>query len=433
MQMPLSPTALLKAGASHPYKAWWVCFSAAFFFFYEFIQMHMFNAINLELREAFHVTATGLSMLSSTYLLGDLIFLLPAGFLLDRFSVRSILLISIAVCIVGTWGFAGAHNLYWAAFFHVLSGCGNAFCFLSCIMLVSRWFPPKRQAFVIGLVVTCAFLGGAVAQTPLAWLASTVGWRLALLYDGILGFFVMLLIFIHVVDHPFDAHDPEVQKHTQTLGFVKSFAQVIKNRQNWLGGIYTSFLNLPIMVLDAIWGIAYLQKVYGLNTLQASHVTSMIFFGSMLGCPLVGWISDHMSLRCKPMVVGAILSLLCMLAIIFIPNLSYTWLVLLFFLIGVFTSTQIITYPWVAESNPPMITGTAMGFVSLLIMGGAAVAQVLFGKLLDLQWQGLIDAGQRIYSVGNYQFAMLLFPIAIAIALASLFLARETYCHSQYK
>ena len=62
---------------------WLVCLSAALFFFYEFIQMMMFDAISDNLMRDFSVTAKGIAVLSSTYFLADVAFLFPAGMMLD--------------------------------------------------------------------------------------------------------------------------------------------------------------------------------------------------------------------------------------------------------------------------------------------------------------------------------------------------------------
>ena len=407
-------------------QAWVVCLSAALFFFYEFIQMHMFNAINDPLRTAFNVDATQLGILSSTYLWGDVAFLLPAGMLLDRFSTRTILLIALAVCIGGTAGFALTHSLPIAAFFHFLSGCGNAFCFLSCMMLVSRWFEPNRQAFVVGFVVTMAFFGGVMAQTPLAWLADLVGLRMALLYDSILGCVFLVLIYWNVKDYP-QNYVASSKKHKK-ISFIKALGTAIKNVQNALAGTYTCLLNLPIMVLDAVWGVTYLKTVHGLSNMQASNVTAMIFFGSMIACPIAGFLSDRMERRRMPMILGAVLSLIMVSLVVFIPHWNYVSLLIVFFLIGFFTSTQIISYPLAAESNSSAFTGTAVGLVSLIVIGGAAIAQIVFGKLLDLNWDGMMAAGQKIYSVSAYHNSMIMFPVVMGIGLLAAVCIKETYC-----
>src|SRR4029078_4784804 len=122
--------------------------------------------------------------MSSAYLGADILFLLPAGIILDRFSTRRVILTAMLVCVIGTVGFAITDSFILASFFHFLSGIGNAFCFLSCVVLVSHWFPPRRQALVIGSLVTMAFLGGMMAHTPFAHLNDSYGWRNSLLIDG---------------------------------------------------------------------------------------------------------------------------------------------------------------------------------------------------------------------------------------------------------
>ena len=406
-------------------KAYLVCFSCAMFFFYEFIQMHMFNAINESLREAFASNAYQLSILSSTYLWGDLLFLLPAGIILDKYSTRRTVIYAMLICIVSTLGFAMTSNFWLAATFHFITGIGNAFCFLACVLLVARWFPSNRQAMMIGLVITIAFLGGMVAQAPLASLADSLGWRKALWVDGVLGMAILGQIMFFIEDSPAAYIYRNVQPHHSVL---KELTQVIKNKQTYLAGLYTSLLNLPIMVLCALWGTEALKTIHGMTAIEASHIVSMIFVGSIFGCPLAGLISDRWGYRRKPMLIGAILSLIVVCVIMIDYQMSFQSLSFLFFLLGFFTSCQVISYPMVAESNSEKLTATATALASIIIMGGAGIAQILFGELLDRHWQGGLIEGHRYYSSGDFHFAMLLFPISFVIALVAALLSKETYC-----
>ncbi|WP_235776249.1 MFS transporter [Rickettsiella massiliensis] len=174
---------------------WIVCLSAALFFFYEFIQLNMFNAISADLMHDFGLHATKLGRLSAFYFYANLLFLPVAGALLDRFSTRRIILIALFLCIIGVLGFAKTHSFALACFFRFMSGIGSAFCFLSTIRLASRWFPIEKMALVTGLIVTMAMFGGMVAQTPLTLLAETLGWRNTLLIDAGLGLLIFVVIF----------------------------------------------------------------------------------------------------------------------------------------------------------------------------------------------------------------------------------------------
>ncbi|MFA6303436.1 MAG: MFS transporter, partial [Legionella sp.] len=222
--------------------AWVVCLSAGLFFLYEFFQLNIFDVINQSLRDEFQLNAAQLSWMSSTYLWANIAFLLPAGLILDRYSTRVVILIAMVICVTGTVGFALTNSFVLACIFHAFAGIGNAFCFLSCVVLVTHWFPSSRQALVIGSVVTMAFIGGMIAHTPFAYLNDLFGWRRALMIDGLVGILLIVWIYCIVQDRPMGAPEPEHSKQDKVLVHFKS---ALSNPQNWLAGLFTSFLNLP--------------------------------------------------------------------------------------------------------------------------------------------------------------------------------------------
>jgi MFS family permease len=400
--------------------AWLVCLSAGLFFFYEFFQLNLFDVINQPLRDEFKIDATQLSWMSSAYLWADILFLLPAGIILDRYSVRTVILTAMCVCIVGTVGFGLTHSFLMASFFHFLSGIGNAFCFLSCAVLVSRWFSFRQQAMVIGCLVTMAFVGGMMAHTPFAYLNKMYGWRTSLLIDGAVGALFLAWMFFFIQNQPNEPMDaPSTAQRPPPHVFT-----VLTNPQNWLSGLYTACLNLPIMVICALWGASYLKVVHQLSDIEASNTVSLIFFGSMLGCPFMGWMSDRLGRRKPLMLAGAIATLLTTLPLLMGMTLSGGVLRGIFFMLGVFTSTQVITYPLIAESNDSSNTGAATAIASVIIMGGAGIGQIVFGWLVQYHAGALTQH----YTVADFQFAMWMFPIAAMAAVWAILFARETYC-----
>lgn len=407
------------------FKAWIVCLSAGLFFLYEFFQLNIFDVINQPLRAEFQLNATKLSWMSSAYLWADILFLLPAGVILDRFSTRRVILVSMMLCVVSTLGFAITHSFVLACVYHFLAGIGNAFCFLACVVLVNHWFPLRRQALVIGSLVTMAFMGGMIAHTPLAYLMDLFGWRGALLIDAAVGFVLLLWIYRVVQDKPALS---TLTTHTHQGSILSDFTKALTNPQNWLAGFFTSFLNLPIMVLCALWGASYLQTVHQLPDIAASNTVSLIFIGSILGCPLIGWLSDWQERRKPLMILGSFATLLSLIPLFMQISLSQLTLNLLFFSLGFFSSCQVISYPLIAENNETQQVGAATGIASVIIMSGGAVGQILFGWLMA-QHTNLVG----IYTKTDFQFAMWMFPIATAAALVTTCLIQETYCKRKNK
>ena len=269
----------IAAKGTNTFKAWLICVLAALFFSYELVQFHMLNSISTYLMTDLNITGTEYGFLCSTYLLADVICLLPAGIILDRFSIRKVILSALALCIVGTVGFAYSHDLWTASVFHFLSGIGNAFCFLSCMMLVARWFTSDRYSYVMGMVVTIGMLGGVIAQTPFTLLSQMFDWRNALLIDAVVGTAIFGFIYAFVQDRPEGSEQEE--RPTNPHSFWGGILYAIFNRQNILCGLYTGMMNLPVMLLSAMWGSLYLVQIRHLDMTQASFVAGLICTGTI--------------------------------------------------------------------------------------------------------------------------------------------------------
>lgn len=425
--------AVISQKLSYGIKAWMVTLTASLFFFYTFIQLNLFNSMNSELMQAFHLGASELGTLSSMFFYANVLFLFPAGILLDRFSTKKILLVSVAFVTAGTFLFALTSSYVIAALGRFGVGVGSAFCFLSCIRIATRWFPPSKMALVTGIIVTMAMIGGLVAQTPLAMLTHVVGWRQSVVMDGCLGIFIFLAIVGFVQDHPPGSHEKHAadKAHLQQLGFWKSIGLVLLNPQNWFGGIYTALMNLPVFLLGALWGINYMMQVHSVTLLQASFATTLFFVGVILGSPFFGWISDHLERRVLPMMIGAVVSLVVMLLLMYLPQPSLGMLLFLFFLVGFVTSSQVLSYPLVAELNPTALTSTAISVVSMVIMLSGVIFQPLFGWAMELHWNHAMKEGVPVFAASDMLNAMWIMPIAFIVAFIIALLMKETNCQLQ--
>ncbi len=405
-----------------------VCFAASLFFFYEFFQLNMFNAINPSLMREFHINAAQIGVISAYYFFANILFQFPAGIILDRVNTRKMIIMAMSVSILCTLGFAHAQSVQLIQLCRFFTGIAACFCFLSCLRLASRWFPPKRLALVIGLIVTIAMMGGTVAQTPMTWLTDVFGWRYALWVDAMGGFAILVFIFCVVRDYPPESQDIFLhhRRALADIGFWQALRKTIMNGQNWLAGLYTSLMNLPIFLLGAIWGSLYLVQIHHLPRISASHITTMIFIGTILGSPIIGMFSDFINRRKMPMMICAIISLLIMIPIIYLPHITSSSGMILFFMLGFFTSGQVISYALITESNEPWLTATATGIASTLIMAGGTL-QPLFGWLLEWRWDKQMVNGVPQFSWSDFQLALAIIPIAFLLSTLLTFLIRDSH------
>ena len=410
------------------FRPWLVCFAASLLFFYEFIQGNMFASIADDIMRDFHIQADKMMILSSAYYLSNVLFLFAAGLLLDRFSAKKTIIIAMAFCVLSTFILASSHSFYVAFACRFVIGIGSAFCFLGPIRIATRWFSPKKMALVTGAIVTMAMSGGLLAQYPLMTLVHQIGWREALMQVSWLGVLMLVIMMGWMQDKPADHVEPVLIKKVSLWSSTK---QSYFNRQTFLAGMYASLMNMAVAVFGAVMGQLYLIQRLGIPQETAAMVNGMLFLGAMVGGPLLGWWSDKLCLRLLPMKVGALASLVIVLAILYTP-VSIIMMGVLFFLLGLTTSSQVISYALVAEKSRPMMIASSISLVSMLLQGGYIVYQNLFSMVL-LNHEGMqMINGAPVYSLDAYQTATMILPISFLVAFLTLMGLKETHCRQQH-
>jgi hypothetical protein len=114
---------------------------------------------------------------------------------------------------------------------------------------------------------------------------------------------------------------------------------------------------------------------------------------------------------------GVLISLCLILNIIFLQTQSQLIYSLLFFMLGFFSSVQILGYTVLIERTRQSLTGASLSVSCVLVMSGGTFLQPLFGKIMQYQWTGETQNHSPIYSLQAYQTAMIIFPIAFIAAL----------------
>ena len=404
---------------------WFICFVASLFFFYEFIQGNMFASIADNIMQDFNIHADKMTYLSSIYYLSNVVFLFCAGIILDRFSAKKTIIIAMLLCVISTFVLASSNSFYVALTCRFITGIGSAFCFLGPIRITSRWFPAKKMALVTGVIVTIAMTGGMLAQYPLTKLVLFMGWRNSLQAIGWLGLFILFVMHLILKDAP-----RSITKTTNKFGILETIKTVYLNPQTIRAAMYGSLMNMGIAVFGAVMGSLYLMQRLGVSKEQASAINSMLFLGTIIGGPFMGWISDRVGLRIKPMQYGLAASLITILCILYV-DVSVSTMTFLFFCLGFFTSAQVISYALVAESSPAVITASAVSIVSILTQSGYIIYQNIFCYLLVKHGEMQIINNVPTYSLSDFQSATKILPIGLIIAAIALYGVKETYCHRQ--
>lgn len=403
----------------YPWLAW---FLGASFYFYKYLLQLSPGVMTPDLMRAFHVTGAGLGNLAACFFYVYLFMQIPVGMILDRYNPQKIISAAILICVGAVLGFAHTRSLAVAEFFRATLGFGAAFACISCLKIASVWFPPQRLALVTGISLTVAMLGAVNGCAPLAYLVSNFGWRGALTSLAIPGLVLAILVFMIVRDKP----EARITHHYPSTHFFSGLFQVLKNKQTWALSFYSGFAYAPFSVLGGLWGVPFIQASHHLTRTDAAAKVSWMFVGFAMGAPILGYISDAINRRRLIILWGTLVELLAIFVIIYYPTLPPFWVSILMFLMGVGTSGFLMCFCMVQEINSVLLAATAIGFMNAFDSLWEALSEPFIGRLLDLGWTGQMENGARIFSIHDYQSALVILPIYLLCALVVVMFIKES-------
>jgi MFS family permease len=140
----------------------------------------------------------------------------------------------------------------------------------------------------------------------------------------------------------------------------------------------------------------------------------------MIGCPLLGFISDRLGRR-KPVILGGSIVMLCVLAWILFGDPAIFRGPAVGILLGVASGAAMLPYSVIKEANPPELGGSATGVINFINFTFSALLGPVFGSRLVPESGADDTVGLAHYQAG---FTPLLYGIVLAIALT--FFLKET-------
>jgi sugar phosphate permease len=193
-------------------------------------------------------------------------------------------------------------------------------------------------------------------------------------------------------------------------------ATVFRNPQSILCGVIAGLLFIPTTIFDMVWGVRYLQDARGFDYGEAVIRSSMVPLGWIIGCPLLGFISDRLGRRKPVIVAGAAVLMACLAWILYGPiDVLPPYIVGL--VTGLASGAAMLPYTVIKEANPPELSGTSTGVVNFVNFTFSALLGPVFASMLMT-----VSGGAAQMSLEHYQtaFVVLLYGVGAAVVLTLL-------------
>jgi MFS family permease len=387
----------------------------AVYFFYQYVLRSAPAVMMPQLSDAFGLSAVGVASILGMFYYGYSPFSLVAGAAIDGLGPRRVVPIGAAAVGLGALLFATG-NAQAATVGRFLQGAGGAVAFVGAVTIAVKSFPANRAATLIGATQMFGMAGGSAGQFAVGPLiAAGVVWSSFWVGMGVLGLLLGAALLILLPGQAATERRPDWLK---VAGHALSV--VFKNPQTILCGMIAGLLFIPTTIFDMVWGVRYLQEAHGLDYGVAVMRSAAVPLGWIIGCPLLGWISDRIGRR-KPVIIGGALVLLACLAGILYGRMGALPPYVIGIVTGIASGAAVLPTTVAKEANPPEVAGTATGVVNFLNFTFSALLGPVFGMILTS-----VSGGATVLEHAHYQtaFQPLLYGVVLAIVLT--FALKET-------
>jgi MFS family permease len=392
--------------------AWLV---TALYYFYQYVMRSAPAVMMPELSEGFGLGAAAVASLVGLFYYGYSPFSLVAGVAMDQLGPRRVVPIGAAAVGVGALLFASG-NTTLAAVGRLLQGAGGVFALVGAVYIATTNFPASRAATLIGATQMFGMAGGSAGQFVVGpMIGAGVQWSRFWAVMGVVGL-AMAAALVALL--PREASKQRSPAWLSEAG--GALALVFRNPQSVLCGMIAGLMFVPTTIFDMVWGVRYLQEGHGFDYGAAVMRSASVPFGWIIGCPLLGFVSDRIGRR-KPVIAGAALVLVGCLAWILYGPPDVLPPYVLGLVTGIASGAAMLPYTVIKEVNPPHVSGTATGVVNFI--------NFTFSALLGPVFAGILvgaagDAGRPDLVAYQTTFEPLLYGVALAILLT--LLLRET-------
>ena len=388
------------------------------YYFYQYAMRSAPAVMVPQMSDAFGLTPVGLASLVGLFYYAYAPFSLVAGVAMDQVGPRAVVPLGAATVAVGAILFStGDPSL--ASIGRFMQGAGGVFALIGATYIVTTNFPASSAATLIGATQMFGMAGGSAGQFIVGpAIAGGLQWDSFWLIMGIIGIPIAILLFLFI---------PKRQASPSRAGprgnWVKDAGSamwaVFRNPQSIICGLISGLLFIPTTIFDMVWGVSFLQEAHGMPYEVAVLRSAAVPFGWIIGCPLLGWVSDRIGRRKPVIIVAAAVLFLTMAFALYGPVGAFPPYTLAL-IAGIASGAAMIPYTIIKEANRPEHAGTATGVINFINFSFSAVLGPMFAARLVR----ISGGDDRVLADYQATFQPMLYGILLVILLT--LLLRET-------
>lgn len=415
-------------------QAWINWILATLYVVFVFTLQTGYAITNVSMSADLNLSVAQVGVIGSIYTWAFAVIQFGSGSIMDKLGSRWTIPIAAAIVTVGAFLFASSTGPIQLTIAQVFMAFGAAFGFVGAGFVGGQWFAPIKFGFMFALVQFVASLSAIAGQNIIGAFIQDTEWNQIIYAMAISGAVLTVIMFL-VMRDPVRS---DMQKD-EWPGFKKfldqlfeALGKVMAIKDSWVNAIIGGATFGSMLSLGVIWGPRYLIAA-GHSESSAYTASAMMWLGLAISAPLFALCSDWMKSRKKVMFIGCFLQMLAIIIILARPTMGLNEAYVMFFIWGFMSGGSMLNFAIGADLVPIKLIGTASAFVNAVqfIVGGILMAipgRVLAGTGLIARVQDQATHSAPIVgSVYDYQWALAILPISLALACFWFLFLKETY------
>ena len=339
-------------------------------------------AVFLLLHDEFQISFAALGLLTTLMYGASGLAQTAAGFMVDRFGARRVLLSGLTLLSTATLA-CGLVNSYWMLLpLSALAGLGNSVFHPADLSILTAKVSPHRLGRGYATHALCGNLGWAAAPTFMITISQIWDWRVAIICSGLIGLAIVAAFLIWGADLE-DTPDTSAAVEPIPMGRMMDNVRLLLSTTIISCFLYFAFLAAALIGIQSS-GMPAMVDMFGLTLAEASRSVTGFLLGTAGGIFIGGILADRTDRHDRIAISGMITSSLFIFYIAMTSGLAPAMVLGLLVAAGVASG---VTTPsrdmLVRAAAPKGASGRVFGFVYSGLDLGSALIPLALGFALD--------------------------------------------------
>ncbi len=392
---------------------WFIWVLSASYYAFQYILRVLPNLMLNDILQKFHIDAAIFGQYSGLYYIGYALAHLPLGFALDRFGTKRVLPVCVLLTVGGMVPLLVSDHWLYPCIGRIMLGVGSSAAILGLFKVIFYCFGKAKFTRMLGISVSIGLCGAIFGGAPVSMLIDAFGWQLVVKGAIVTGIMLAALLYISLPAK----ESRDVETSSRTTSIWQDLKALASNTKFFTLCILAGLMVGPLEGFADVWGGEFFRVTYGLDRNIANGIPSFIFWGMLIGSPILSYLCDKQKKYFEVVAVSALVMGICF-ALMLTGVLPMSVLYVNVLMIGIFCAYQIPVIFKISTYLPTNMMGISTACVNMIIMSFGYLFHSIIGKLMTLSSGGIMQDGLPIYSRGDFVYALSIIPIAQIIAAA---------------